>query len=475
VRDLIAGPASSSFSFVAATDGLAFFAAGDGVAPEELWVTDGTEAGTRPIMDITRGQRVSGIGPSSLLDDTLFFSRETSELGAELWKTDGTDAGTTLVKDINPGTDGSAPLDFMRAGDLLYFTALEPSTGYQLWKSDGSEAGTQRLTNFPRPRYYRGRPLVPILVDGDRLLFGDCINCGFPFGAGLTAPADLPTARETIVDGGRGEGEFTRYVQIWETDGTERGTRRVSDAFLGALQPEGLLRSGRFAYFRNPSEPQIPGVTDPGVELWALPLDGLGRCGNGALDAGEECDSAGESAECDVDCTAPACGDRMLNTTVGEECDDGNSDDEDCCTDACRANAGTPCSDLSLCTDADVCNETGQCVSGPTVDCVALGGFGLCSASSGCLLPRASPTATPTITPTAIFTATPSPTPPLCTGDCDASGRVAVNELVTLVSIALDKTQLSACPRGVPIGVRVDIALLVQAVNSALAGCGRTP
>jgi len=58
--------------------------------------------------------------------------------------------------------------------------------------------------------------------------------------------------------------------------------------------------------------------------------------------------------------------------------------------------------------------------------------------------------------------------PAACRGDCNADGGVAVDELVTLVSIALGTAQPSACLRGFPIAGHVDITLIVQAVRSAL-------
>jgi hypothetical protein len=60
----------------------------------------------------------------------------------------------------------------------------------------------------------------------------------------------------------------------------------------------------------------------------------------------------------------------------------------------------------------------------------------------------------------------------VCAGDCDASGNVRINELVTLVNIGLESALPSACPSGVPIGEPVGIALIVQAVNNGLVGCG---
>ena len=58
-----------------------------------------------------------------------------------------------------------------------------------------------------------------------------------------------------------------------------------------------------------------------------------------------------------------------------------------------------------------------------------------------------------------------------CVGDCDGSGDVTVNELITLVNIDLGTADASACPNGIPSGAEVDIALIIQAVNNALTNC----
>ena len=59
-------------------------------------------------------------------------------------------------------------------------------------------------------------------------------------------------------------------------------------------------------------------------------------CGNNILDAFEECDEGSEgSVICDKDCSFPTCGDGVINTFVGEECDDSNDNDEDDCSNDC--------------------------------------------------------------------------------------------------------------------------------------------
>ena len=59
-----------------------------------------------------------------------------------------------------------------------------------------------------------------------------------------------------------------------------------------------------------------------------------------------------------------------------------------------------------------------------------------------------------------------------CTGDCGGTGTVAVNDIITLVDIALGTAELSACSNGgLPLGGEVNVAVIIQAVNNALNGC----
>jgi hypothetical protein len=87
--------------------------------------------------------------------------------------------------------------------------------------------------------------------------------------------------------------------------------------------------------------------------------------------------------------------------------------------------------------------------------------------------PGPTPTAGP---PSPTPSATPTQPPPICVGDCDGSGDVTVDEIVTLVNMALgSQTQLSACPHGIPADItdvsQIDVSVIVQAVNNALSGC----
>jgi hypothetical protein len=61
----------------------------------------------------------------------------------------------------------------------------------------------------------------------------------------------------------------------------------------------------------------------------------LGSCGDGSKQANEDCDSKGESATCNANCTLVRCGDRIVNRTAKEACDDGVNDGQpgSCATD----------------------------------------------------------------------------------------------------------------------------------------------
>lgn len=75
-----------------------------GPAPREvgLWVTDGTEAGTR---ELSRGLFTGDENYSPLFDTgvgTLLFSADDGGTGLEPWVTDGTPGRTGLVADLSP-------------------------------------------------------------------------------------------------------------------------------------------------------------------------------------------------------------------------------------------------------------------------------------------------------------------------------------------------------------------------------------
>ncbi|MCW5890044.1 MAG: DUF4215 domain-containing protein [bacterium] len=81
----------------------------------------------------------------------------------------------------------------------------------------------------------------------------------------------------------------------------------------------------------------------------------------------------------------PGCGNGVPDP--GETCDDGNTDDGDCCSRRCQLeSAGSACSDGDACTTGDVCDGAGVCVpGGPTVcDDGSICTADACDPATGC-------------------------------------------------------------------------------------------
>ncbi len=102
-----------------------------------LWVTDGTQTGTKPIYSFgpmqARGISMDTISPVG--NFAVFAAR--SKNGLEIWRTDGTTSGTSELADLWKGEESSTPERFTVAEGKVYFLAKEPATGRELWQTDG--------------------------------------------------------------------------------------------------------------------------------------------------------------------------------------------------------------------------------------------------------------------------------------------------------------------------------------------------
>lgn len=64
---------------------------------------------------------------------TLYFVANDGVSGTELWLSDGTNTGTKIAADINIGAAGSSPNNLFYSNGILYFSANDGSKGTELW------------------------------------------------------------------------------------------------------------------------------------------------------------------------------------------------------------------------------------------------------------------------------------------------------------------------------------------------------
>ncbi len=147
-----------------------------------------------------------GFAPAfTVLGNRAFFMARTYRHGRELWVSDGTPPGTHLVKDINrtlipasEETAGSNPTNITAFRGKVYFGA-DAGRGTELWVSDGTAGGT-RAVRTGLQKLSSLMVLTDFTVAGDRLYF----------------VASYPSAS-------------AQPGQLWSTDGTTAGTRKVTD------------------------------------------------------------------------------------------------------------------------------------------------------------------------------------------------------------------------------------------------------
>lgn len=112
-------------------NGRLFFDGWDADAGFDLWVTDGTPAGTRRV----RRPGSGSCSPDGLVaaGNRVFFSGDDGEHGRELWESDGTPGGTRMVSDLNPGGFSSNPTSLVVSGNYLFFSADDGTSGVEPW------------------------------------------------------------------------------------------------------------------------------------------------------------------------------------------------------------------------------------------------------------------------------------------------------------------------------------------------------
>lgn len=238
VKDILPGEKGSDISQTTSVgDKLLFIAKDDRSLyideVKSLWVSDGTEAGTLPLVD-------GIIGPVSFaakeFQNHKFFMRY-EKAGVELWKTDGTVAGTKMVYYIDR-YDGGRDTQWAQYNGQLYFTFAD-----ELWKTDGTAAGTindlDGLQSTAPKLDYRGG-----LVATSFGLFYRT-SAGVWYSDGLSDSPTFLTPREATGYSTSFEGVQTFFElngkvyfgfggvygpsRLWRSDGTAAGTGMAID------------------------------------------------------------------------------------------------------------------------------------------------------------------------------------------------------------------------------------------------------
>lgn len=140
IKDIRNGADPSSPRDMMVYNGLLFFAADDGVHGAEIWTSNGTTTGTQLLKDINPGTgdiTFYGFYYGQEYKGKLYFQATDNVNGIELWLTDGTAAGTQMLKDINTGSRNSTPNYFAVYNDRMYFTSSDGTNGKELWVTNG--------------------------------------------------------------------------------------------------------------------------------------------------------------------------------------------------------------------------------------------------------------------------------------------------------------------------------------------------
>lgn len=182
-------------------NGNLIFEGDDDVNGDELWFSDGTEAGTMMVLDINPGDENSDPDDFAIYNDAVYFKAEVdSNANEQLWKTDGTAAGTMMAAAPNPDGDGEVENLFVANG-LLFFAANNGTDGVEPWVYDGTEA----------------RMLKDLNPNGD------------------SDPEDFLSLAGKIYFGADSDDDGDN--ELWMTDGTADSTVQVSTVFDSTLNP----------------------------------------------------------------------------------------------------------------------------------------------------------------------------------------------------------------------------------------------
>ncbi len=264
LKDITPGPGSSrlpvNFSDTTATvNKLFLFSVTSAIGTTaEIWRTDGTPAGTIPLVtNIATGALASNYNTRfyTFNKRAYFLINDNIHPNTTLWSSDGIDATaahTTFLKDMgvnSPYTPNVLSTVAFPTKFIFFYPSDNTLANFSMWQCDGSSAGTMVLKTFPaNPSYLGFGPLIypPYSFDiGTGTLAYSLFNGKFFFSAYSS----------------------TNGNEMWVSDGTAGGTTMAKDINPGIADGVPAVYSGGFVYTKQ-------GLFFPandgthGVELW---------------------------------------------------------------------------------------------------------------------------------------------------------------------------------------------------------------
>jgi ELWxxDGT repeat protein len=180
----------------------------------DLWVTDGTVAGTK---DMLTGMRINY--EMVVFNNKLLFGAVDAADHIGLWQSDGTVAGTVLIKDFGL-SNGSIVYRMsvlngrMGASNKAVFSfgRIDGTGPREFWATDGSTAGTIKLADIFLDHQLADMGTLYDENNTDDHIYAEYNDCLY-FAA---------------IDTSNGAGH-----ELWKTDGTVAGTKMVRDLHPG--------------------------------------------------------------------------------------------------------------------------------------------------------------------------------------------------------------------------------------------------
>lgn len=102
-----------------------------------LWLPANHASAQRLVVDLFPGVEGSTPDLPAVLGDRIVFVADDGVHGRELFVSDGTEAGTRLIADLAPGPASSNPASLVAAGPFIYFQAFPNGSEPETYRTDG--------------------------------------------------------------------------------------------------------------------------------------------------------------------------------------------------------------------------------------------------------------------------------------------------------------------------------------------------